>query len=80
MANLAYIETLLGFGTQNPFSYFQFGIDDAKKEEIETLIRQRTEAKKAKDFAASDAIRDKITALGITLMDTPDGTFWERID
>ncbi|MEA3372380.1 MAG: cysteine--tRNA ligase [Campylobacterota bacterium] len=78
MANLALVEKVMGFGVQNPFSYFQFGIDETTKVKIDELIIKRTEAKKAKDFASSDAIRDEITALGITLMDTSEGTFWER--
>ena len=79
-ANLACIETLLGFGTLNPFEYFQFGMDAATKEQINRLIEKRTLAKKEKNFEASDALRDEILAFGVTLMDTPQGTFWERIE
>jgi cysteinyl-tRNA synthetase len=79
VANLAYIEEVLGFGCKNPFEYFQFGIDDATKAKIDDLITRRSEAKKAKDFAASDAIRDEITAMGVSIMDTPEGSFWERL-
>ena len=78
LANLAYVETLLGFGVQNPFEYFQFGIDDALKEKIEMLIEKRSAAKKEKDFATSDALRDELLALDISIMDTPEGTFWEK--
>ena len=77
-ANLSYIEKLLGFGGQNPFSYFQSGVDAATKERIETLIEQRDEAKKVKDFALADALRDEILAFGVQIMDTPHGTFWEK--
>lgn len=77
LSNLAFIETLLGFGGQNPFEYFQFGLDDVAKQTINTLIEKRNEAKKAKDFAASDALRDELSALGVSIMDTPLGTFWE---
>ncbi len=80
LANLAVIETLLGFGAKNPFEYFQHGIDASTKATIDTLIIQRSDAKKAKDFAAADAIREEITRLGVTLMDTPEGTFWEKSD
>ncbi len=79
LANLAYIEKVLGFGQQNPFEYFQFGIDETTKEKINTLIEQRTQAKKAKDFALSDKLRDEILAYGVQLMDTPSGTFWEKV-
>ncbi|QOP43284.1 cysteine--tRNA ligase [Sulfurimonas sediminis] len=79
LANLAYIEKLLGFGIQNPFEYFQFGIDETTKEKINTLIEQRDSAKKEKNFALSDKIRDEILSLGVNLMDTPQGTFWEKV-
>lgn len=78
LADLAYIEKILGFGLQNPFAYFQFGIDDELKTRIEDLIEKRTEAKKAKDFATSDALRDELLALDIAIMDTAEGTFWEK--
>ncbi len=42
----------------------------------EILIEQRNNARKRKDFAASDAIRDKLIEAGITLEDTPNGTTW----
>ncbi|MEA3523141.1 MAG: cysteine--tRNA ligase [Campylobacterota bacterium] len=80
VANLAFLQNLLGFGTQNPFEYFQFGIDEATKTAIDNLIIQRSEAKKAKDFERSDALRDEILAFGISIMDTAEGTFWERLD
>ena len=37
------------------------------------LVQQRADAKKAKDWATADAIRDKITALGYTVKDTAQG-------
>lgn len=80
LSALQSIETILGFGGQNPFEYFQFGLDEATKTKIDALIAQRTEAKKAKDFAVSDAIRDELTAMGIAIMDTANGTFWEIRD
>ena len=79
IANLAYIKKLLGFGTKNPYEYFQFGVDEATKTKLDTLIKARNEAKKAKDFATSDALREEILAFGVQLMDTPQGTFWEKV-
>lgn len=78
VANIEFIETLLGFGGKEPFSYFQIGVDEALKAQIETLIAQRSEAKKEKEFERSDSIRNEITALGISIMDTADGTLWEK--
>jgi cysteinyl-tRNA synthetase len=43
---------------------------------VNARVAARTEARKNKDFAASDAIRDELLALGITLKDTPTGTDW----
>jgi cysteinyl-tRNA synthetase len=79
LSNLAYIEKVLGFGVKNPFEYFQFGVDEETKAKIDMLIQKRDEAKKAKDFATSDKIRDEILALGVSIMDTPQGTFWEKV-
>ncbi|MDH4944108.1 cysteine--tRNA ligase [Sulfurimonas sp. C5] len=79
MANLAYIEKLLGFGIKNPFEYFQFGIDADTKAKIDALIQERNEAKKEKNFELSDKLRDQILAYGVQLMDTPAGTFWEKV-
>jgi len=78
LANIDFIDELLGFGGKEPFSYFQIGVDEALKTQIESLIVQRTEAKKNKYFERSDAIRDELTALGISIMDTADGTLWEK--
>jgi cysteinyl-tRNA synthetase len=43
-------------------------------EEVVKLVRQRDQARKAKDFATSDAIRDQLTAMGLEVMDTAEGT------
>lgn len=77
LSSLHTVETVLGFGANNPFEYFQFGLDETTKAKIDDLITKRAEAKKAKDFAASDALRDELTAMGIAIMDTVNGTFWE---
>lgn len=45
---------------------------------INLLLQQRQEAKNRKDFAASDAIRNQLSALGILVKDTREGMVWER--
>jgi cysteinyl-tRNA synthetase len=48
-------------------------------EDIETLLEQRRQARAAKDFGASDRIRDQLQTAGITLIDKPGGiTEWHR--
>ncbi|MDX9755763.1 MAG: cysteine--tRNA ligase [bacterium] len=46
--------------------------------EIETLIQERQEARKAKNFTRADAIRDTLAEQGIILEDTRDGVRWKR--
>ncbi len=43
-------------------------------EEMQELVRQRDAARAAKDFAAADGLRDRLQAMGVEVMDTPEGT------
>jgi len=47
--------------------------------EIDALVAARTEAKKAKNFAEADRIRDELKAMGIEIIDTPQGTKWRKV-
>lgn len=47
-------------------------------EAIDALVQERIDAKKNKDFARADTIRDELKAAGIELEDTRDGTRWQR--
>ena len=53
--------------------------DDVDEEKIKELIEKRTAAKKNKDFAESDRIRDELKEMGIELLDTRQGTTWTKI-
>ena len=46
-------------------------------DEIEALIKERNEARKNKNWALADKIRDDLKARGIALLDTPDGVKWK---
>ena len=49
-------------------------VDEAK---VKSLIDARAAARKAKDFAESDRIRDELAAMGVVVKDSKDGTTWE---
>ena len=48
-------------------------------EDIDALVQKREEARKAKDFALADKIRDDLKAQGIVLEDTPQGVRWKKV-
>lgn len=66
---------LLGILQRSPKEWFQ-GKAGADELDIETLIQQRNDAKKAKNFAAADQIRADLLAKGVILLDTGAGTTW----
>jgi cysteinyl-tRNA synthetase len=69
---------ILGFLQQDPDAWFEGGADDAFKEKVEGLIAARAQARKAKDFAAADRLRDEIAALGVEVLDGKDGATWRK--
>ncbi len=79
VANIKFISELLGIGREEPFSYFQIGIDRDLKFKIEDLISKRDIAKKSRDYILADSIRKEILSLGVSIMDTHNGTVWEKI-
>lgn len=72
---------LMGFLTQAPEAWFKWqpagasGLDDAA---IEQAIADRLAARKAKNFAEADRIRNDLAAQGVILEDGPKGTTWKR--
>ena len=51
----------------------------ASDPEIDALVQARTDAKKAKNYAEADRIRDELKARGIEIIDTPQGAKWRKI-
>lgn len=82
---LVELGAILGILYQDPVKFLQSGAAVAQNDEgadevakIEALIAQRKEARARKDYAAADAARNELTAMGIVLEDGPNGTTWRR--
>lgn len=70
---------VLGLLQQDPEAFFQADTGgELRAGDIEALIQARTDARKAKDFAEADRIRDHLAAKGIILDDAREGTSWRR--
>lgn len=62
-----------------PLGILQKSTRGSLEEEIESLIEQRQKARKEKNWALSDKIRDDLKARGIVLEDTPQGVRWKKV-
>ena len=69
---------LLGLLWQDAESWFKGGENDAAAAAIEAKIAERAAAKKNKDYALADKIRNELKEQGILLEDTPQGTTWKK--
>jgi cysteinyl-tRNA synthetase len=67
---------LIGLLGADPEAWFQGAGDDVLKAKVEQLIAARAEARKAKDWATADRIRDELNALNVEVMDGPQGATW----
>ena len=54
-------------------------MDTELEQFIQEKIAERAQAKKAKDFATADAIRDELLAKGVAIKDTREGVVWELV-
>ncbi|MFT6915862.1 MAG: cysteinyl-tRNA synthetase [Motiliproteus sp.] len=79
-AQLRRLGAVLGLLQQDPQAYLQGAQDEEgpAAAEIQALIAQRAEAKKSRDFAGADAIREALKVQGIILDDSREGTTWRR--
>jgi cysteinyl-tRNA synthetase len=83
-AELLVLANTLGILTRSPASVVKGGLNVAppsqglSDEQIDALIVKRADAKKAKNFAAADAVRKSLSEGGIILEDSPSGTRWRR--
>ena len=76
-AHLRELGNVLGLLSQDPDTFLR-GKEDNDTAQIERLVQARLDARAQKDWAAADAARDQLTALGIVLEDGPEGTHWRR--
>jgi len=72
---------VLGILQDDPESFLKGGnqsCDEGGDAEIESLVKERNDARARKDWKAADAARNKLNELGIVLEDGPNGTVWRR--
>lgn len=77
-ANLSFVADTFGILQIDENEWFKWGVSEALKAQIISLIDERNVAKAAKDYAKADEIRMRLSELGIAIMDTPNGTQWEK--
>ena len=68
---------VLGLLRQVPQAFLQTGVS-LSEADIQAQIQARAQAKKDRDFASADRIRQELAAQGVVLKDSPTGTTWER--
>ncbi len=83
LCELDKVTNVLGILRENPADYLlrrrtrKAAARGISPEDVEAKIAERQEARKAKDFARADEIRNALAAQGVELMDTPEGTTWK---
>ncbi len=79
-ASLKAAGAVLGVLQLDPAAWFEGRADATLKAEVDRLIAERFEARQAKDWAAADRIRDRLTELNVVVMDNPTGATWRMKD
>jgi cysteinyl-tRNA synthetase len=69
---------VLGLLQQAPAAWFARGTSGDDDARIQSLVDERNAAKRNRDFARADAIRDQLAGEGVLLEDTPTGVRWKR--
>ena len=75
----AQVVNYTSLGTRRVEINVSAGYDAPTQKVIDALVLARGEAKKAKNFAEADRIRDELKARGIEIIDTPQGAKWRRV-
>ncbi len=78
VAELKCMADILGILQFDPAEFLQAGGDGISAEDIEALIAERVQAKKDKNYARADEIRQQLDTEGVLLEDSRDGTTWRR--
>jgi len=79
LADLYKAAKVLGILNHDPDEFFNKlsgSSKDVEKEKIEDMILERSEARKKKDWARADEIREALKKMNVTLEDGPKGTTW----
>ncbi|MDQ9022226.1 cysteine--tRNA ligase [Acinetobacter sichuanensis] len=83
-STLRHLTNILGLGQHDVDDFLKSDIGQEalalSEEQIADFIQQRVDAKKAKDFAKADGIRQSLLDQGVVLEDTRQGTIWRRAD
>ncbi|MCA9222827.1 MAG: cysteine--tRNA ligase, partial [Planctomycetales bacterium] len=72
------LSAVLGLFLKPPAATASAGEDSLPDDLMRLIIELRAAARKNKDFATADLIRDSLTKVGVTLEDRKDGTGWKR--
>jgi len=71
---------LLGIGQSNPEAWLERrDANDGDADVINRLVAARNKARRDKDFATADRIRDELAERGVVLEDGPEGTKWRKV-